>query len=369
MFEDLFKEKKVIVTGNSGFKGSWLSIWLKKLGASVHGISYLAPSYPNMFESLSLENKLDSFYKVDISDNSPKLDDIITNIKPDFLFHLAAQPLVSVSYQKPLETLYTNVLGTANVLNSIRKQDKRIVSVIITSDKCYDNLELERGYHEDDDLGGKDIYSGSKGAAELVIKSFYHSYFKNHKYNSVLATARAGNVIGGGDWGKDRIVPDAINSWSKENPLHIRNPISTRPWQHVLEPLSGYLTLAYRLNSDGSLNGESFNFGPDKSSNKTVKELIQGLSNNWGLKEEDSFLIEPTEEFHEAGLLQLDCKKANEILDWFPNLSFQQMISFSSDWYKEFYLNNDIENMLLNTENQINEYEKLAMNKNYSWTM
>tara|TARA_B100001029_G_scaffold152957_1_gene136325 strand:- start:2911 stop:4023 length:1113 start_codon:yes stop_codon:yes gene_type:complete len=368
MFNDLFKGKKVIITGNSGFKGSWLSLWLNKLGASVHGISYKPPSELNMFESLNLENKLKSFSKIDIANNPSEVDEIITKIEPDFLFHLAAQPLVSVSYQDPLFTIRTNVLGTANILNSIKNQSHRVVSVIITSDKCYDNLELKRGYEESDILGGKDIYSGSKGAAELVIKSFYHSFFKNHKFNSVIASARAGNVIGGGDWGKDRIVPDAVTSWNKSQKLHIRNPLSTRPWQHVLEPLSGYLTLAYKLYSDDNLNGESFNFGPNDSSNKTVAELIKGLSERWGFaNQNDSFTVKHTEDFHEAGLLQLDCKKASEILEWAPNLSFDEMINFSCDWYKEFYSNDEIETILLRTENQIEDYVNIAKNKNYHW--
>tara|TARA_B100001121_G_C18694843_1_gene624580 strand:+ start:370 stop:1482 length:1113 start_codon:yes stop_codon:yes gene_type:complete len=369
MFSNIFKNKKIIVTGNSGFKGSWLSIWLRNLGANVHGISYLPPSKTNMFESLKLEDKLESFNKVNVAEDYNSLDEIISNIEPDFIFHLAAQPLVSVSYSDPLFTLKTNVLGTANILNSIKDQEKKIVSIIITSDKCYDNLELTRGYNENDILGGKDIYSGSKGAAELVIKSFFHSFFKNHKFNSCIASARAGNVIGGGDWGKDRIVPDAVTSWSKDEKLSIRNPLSTRPWQHVLEPLSGYLALASKLYSDINLNGENFNFGPNETSNKTVKNLIDELSKRWGYENEsDSYSIKHTDDFHEAGLLQLDCAKAEDLLDWKPNLSFEQMINFSSDWYKEFYTSNNIEQMIITSENQIKSYVDIASKKNYSWT-
>ena len=363
MFSDIFNQKKVIVTGNSGFKGSWLSLWLKNLGSEVHGISYQPPSEPNMFEALKIENKIDSFHQLDIAGNYSEVSKIVSNINPDFVFHLAAQPLVSVSYQNPLYTIKTNVLGTANILNTVKDLKKKVISVIITSDKCYDNLELERGYNEKDLLGGKDIYSGSKGAAELIIKSYYHSFFKNHKYNSVIASARAGNVIGGGDWGKNRIVPDAISSWSKNNVLSIRNPDSTRPWQHVLEPLSGYLNLAYKLYLDNKLNGDNFNFGPDKSSNKTVKELIQGLSLRWGFKDVNrSYSIKKDGEFHESGLLQLDCLKAKEKLNWMPNLSFNEMINFSSDWYKEFYESNDIEKMLIISEEQIISYTNLAKN-------
>ena len=369
MFKDVFNQKKVLITGNSGFKGSWLSLWLRNLGSEVHGISYLPPSDPNMFESLGIENKIESFHKLNIADNSNEVNKIINIINPDFIFHLAAQPLVSVSYQDPLFTIKTNVLGTANVLNSVKDLKKEVTAVIITSDKCYDNLELKRGYNEKDLLGGKDIYSGSKGAAELIIKSFYNSFFKDHKYESTIVSARAGNVIGGGDWGKDRIVPDAVASWNKNEKLSIRNPLSTRPWQHVLEPISGYLTLASKLYLDKNLNGENFNFGPDETSNKTVKDLIDRLSERWGFEEKkDSYSIKHKEDFHEAGLLQLDCTKANNVLDWKPNLTFDQMINLSADWYKEFYSTNDIEGMVLTTENQIENYINIAKEKNYSWT-
>ena len=369
MFNNVFYGKNVIVTGNSGFKGSWLSLWLRILGANVHGISYMSHSDHNMFESLKIEKKIESFSKINIGENYSKVDEIISKIKPDFFFHLAAQPLVSISYDDPLFTIQTNVLGTANILNSIYQQDIKVISVIITSDKCYDNLELERGYKEDDVLGGKDIYSGSKGAAELIFKSYYHSFFKKHKHNSVIASARAGNVIGGGDWGVNRIVPDAIRSWSENKKLSIRNPLSTRPWQHVLEPLSGYLTLASKLYIEDELNGENFNFGPDKTSNKTVKELIEKLSKRWGFDNaSDSYSVKHTEDFHEAGLLQLDCSKANKKLDWQPNLSFDEMVNFSSDWYKKFYTSNNNEEMLLQAEEQIEKYVDLAKNKNFSWT-
>ena len=368
MFNNIFEGKNVIVTGNSGFKGSWLSLWLRILGAKVYGISFMPPSEPNMFESLKIENQIKSFSKINIGENYSKVNEIISKIKPDFFFHLAAQPLVSVSYDDPLFTIQTNVLGTANILNSIYQQDIKVISVIITSDKCYDNLELERGYKEDDVLGGKDVYSGSKGAAELIFKSYYHSFFKKHKHNSVIASARAGNVIGGGDWGMNRIVPDAITSWSENKKLSIRNPLSTRPWQHVLEPLSGYLTLASKLYFEDGLNGENFNFGPDKTSNKTVKDLIEKLSKRWGFENvSDSYSVKHTEDFHEAGLLQLDCTKANKKLDWQPNLSFDEMVNFSSDWYKKFYTSNNNEEMLLQVEEQIEKYVDLAKNKNFSW--
>ena len=247
MFDNVFKDKNVLITGNSGFKGSWLSLWLRKLGANVFGYSNELPSKPSMFKELSIGSKIERH--IDQGNIAVKESDVsqLFRYKPEFVFHLAAQPLVSRSYTDPLDTIYTNVMGTTVILEEIKKQEQKTVGVIITSDKCYDNLELERGYHENDILGGKDIYSGSKGAAELIFKSYYHSFLKNHNHGSLIATARAGNVIGGGDWGKDRIVPDAVTSWSLGNPLHIRSPRSTRPWQHVLEPLSGYLLLAQKL--------------------------------------------------------------------------------------------------------------------------
>ena len=194
MFNDIFNQKEVIITGNSGFKGSWLSLWLKNIGAKVHGISYHPPSDPNMFEALKIENKIDSFHQLDIAENYFEVNKIVSNINPDFVFHLAAQPLVSISYKDPLYTIKTNVLGTANILNSVKDLNKKVTSVIITSDKCYDNLELKRGYNEEDLLGGKDVYSGSKGAAELIIKSFYHSYFKNHKHDDYITTYGNDNI-------------------------------------------------------------------------------------------------------------------------------------------------------------------------------
>ncbi|MEG3581585.1 MAG: CDP-glucose 4,6-dehydratase [Chloroflexota bacterium] len=377
MFDNVFKGKNVLITGNSGFKGSWLSLWLRKLGAKVYGISMGVPSKPSMFEELAIENKIQSHFDNDISvneslehaRNNKDLTTIFNETNPDFVFHLAAQSLVSKSYENPWTTINTNVMGTTNILHSIMGHKKRVIGVIITSDKCYDNLELDRGYHEDDLLGGKDPYSGSKGAAELIVKSFYHSFFKDHTYGSVIATARAGNVIGGGDWGKDRIVPDAVRAWSANDYISIRNPRSTRPWQHVLEPLSGYLNLAQQLLKDRSFNGQSFNFGPDESNKKTVEELIIELGKNWGFPNStESYRIESSSNFHEAGLLQLDCSKAKEKLQWQPNLTYDEMVIFTARWYKAFYRTRDMEEMILMTTNQIDEYERSATKKRLSWT-
>jgi CDP-glucose 4,6-dehydratase len=229
----IFKGKKVLITGNTGFKGSWLSIWLHKLGAEVHCVSVDVPTEPSNFKELNLESRINHTF-LDIREFSA-ISNLISAVKPDFIFHLAAQSIVSTSYKDPIRTIETNILGTSHVLESLRLSNHECVAVIITSDKCYDNVEWVWGYKETDRLGGKDIYSGSKGGAELVYKSYYHSFFRNENSNIKLAAARAGNVIGGGDWAQDRIVPDCIRSWSKGDAVTIRNQYATRPWQHVLE--------------------------------------------------------------------------------------------------------------------------------------
>ena len=259
MFKNVFKNKKVLITGHTGFKGSWLSAWLLNLGAEVIGISKDIPTNPSMFVLLNLKDKIKKDYRADIR-NLDIIEEIFLNEKPDFVFHLAAQPIVSVSYKDPIETITSNVMGTTNILEILRKAEHECTAIIITSDKAYDNIEQVWGYRENDALGGKDIYSGSKGAAELIIKSYCNSFFKEIK-TIRIGVARAGNVIGGGDWAKDRIVVDSMMAWSKNKAVNIRSPKSTRPWQHVLEPLSGYLNLAMALSLDDSLNHECFNFG------------------------------------------------------------------------------------------------------------
>tara|TARA_B110000438_G_scaffold269606_1_gene286105 strand:- start:2053 stop:3165 length:1113 start_codon:yes stop_codon:yes gene_type:complete len=368
MFSNTFKNKNILITGSSGFKGSWLSLWLKKLEANVWGISNELPSKPSMFEELGIENIINKNYIINLGDVGNGLDKIFDEVRPDIVFHLAAQPIVSKSYQNPVDTIHSNVMGTTNILNSISMQKKQTIGVIITSDKCYDNLELQRGYKEDDVMGGKDIYSGSKGAAELIFKSYYHSFFKNHDFNSLIASARAGNVIGGGDWGANRIIPDAVTSWSRNKTINIRNPKSTRPWQHVLEPLSGYLSLANKLINNPNINGQSYNFGPDEKNKKNVENLIRNLAKEWNFLDIDkSYQIENMNEFHEAGLLQLDCFKASQELNWEPALSYKQMVTFTSSWYKEFYQNKGGTNMILKTFDQINNYENIALDKNFEW--
>jgi CDP-glucose 4,6-dehydratase len=363
MFKNRFKGKKVLITGNTGFKGSWLSLWLINLGAKVYGVSKDIPSNPALFDELKLDAISNHYYE-DVRDFE-KLKSLICSIEPDYIFHMAAQPIVVDSYLNPLETLSSNIMGTANILESLRVINKKCVCVIITSDKCYENVEQVWGYKENDKLGGKDIYSCSKASAEIVVNSYYNSFFKNST-NIRIATARAGNVIGGGDWAKYRIVPDCIRAWKDNDIVSIRNPESTRPWQHVLEPLSGYLHLASLLGEDIRLNGESFNFGPLSINNKTVEELLVGLSSYWDLKA-NAFEVEKSNlDFHEAGLLQLNCDKSLHYLDWNPNLSFNDLVEFTSEWYYNYYV--DKKDIFDFTLNQINEFQNKAKTKNYVWT-
>ena len=365
MFSNIYNGKKILITGNTGFKGSWLSAWLLKLGANIIGISNNIPSNPSMYEVLHLNKSIKSF-DYDIRDID-SLSRIIKREKPDFVFHLAAQSLVSISYIDPIETITTNILGTANILEVLRQLNNSCVAVIITSDKCYDNVEWFWGYKETDKIGGKDIYSGSKGSAELIFKSYYNSFFIKEDFNCNIATARAGNVIGGGDWAKDRIVPDCMRAWSNNNIVDIRSPKATRPWQHVLEPLSGYLNLAQNLYQSKQLNGHSFNFGPLPEHNYTVEEIIKNLSLHWGLKNsEEAFKIIGENKFHEAGLLKLNCDKASYYLDWMPTLNFEELMEFTGSWYFKYY--NDTDKIQDFTLEQINIYEKLAIKKKLKWT-
>ena len=365
MFSNIYKNKKVIITGNTGFKGSWLTVMLIKLGANVVGISKGVPSTPSMFEELGIKNQI-KHYDEDIRDLS-KMIQIISDEKPDFLFHLAAQPIVSISYDDPIETISSNVMGTANVLESLKASNHLCTSVIITSDKAYDNVEQVWGYIENDKLGGKDIYSGSKGAAELIIKSYFHSFFKSEKCNVRLAIGRAGNVIGGGDWAKDRIVVDCMQAWSKGKHVETRAPKATRPWQHVLEPISGYLNLGAELNKNIKLHGEAFNFGPKAEQNRTVEDLLIDLSKYWDFKNtNDVYKIIGDIPFHEAGLLKLNCDKALFFLSWQANLTYLETIRLTSEWYYDFYKTD--KNILDVTLQQIEEYENLAKEKGLKWT-
>jgi len=364
-FGDVYRNKKVLVTGNTGFKGSWLCTWLISLGADVYGVSSEIPTTPSMFVELDLQNKMKHFF-ADVRD-LVELHKIVNEVNPDFLFHLAAQPIVSLSYSEPIDTISTNVMGTANVLEVLRTYTKPCTAIIITSDKCYDNVEWLYGYKETDALGGKDIYSGSKGAAELIFKSYFHSFFKKENGLVQVASARAGNVIGGGDWALDRIVPDCMRSWSEGKVVEIRSPKATRPWQHVLEPLSGYLQLGERLYKNHSFNGESFNFGPKPEYNHTVREILEDMSIRWRFgHSKDAYSITGDIKFHEAGLLKLNCDKALFYFQWKATLDYNTLLEYTSDWYYEFYKTKS--DMFAYTKKQIEGYENLAALKNIAWT-
>ena len=364
MFSDIYEGKRVIITGHTGFKGSWLTAWLLKLGANVTGISSDIPTQPSMFEELKLEEKI-KHIQADIR-NLSEMKALIDQEQPDFVFHLAAQAIVSSSYSDPVDTITTNVIGTTNILESLRTLQKSCVAVFITSDKCYDNVEWVWGYRETDSLGGKDVYSGSKGAAELVIKSYLNSFFSDgHPVRIVIG--RAGNVIGGGDWAKDRIVVDCMRAWSNNDTVEIRSPNATRPWQHVLEPLSGYLSLGQATTLKPQLHGESFNFGPKAEQNHTVVELLSDLSRCWGLKDlKAAYQITDDIPFHEAGLLKLNCDKALFHLKWESSLNYDETIELVGNWYKFFY--NNVHDMYELTLAQISLYENFGIERKRVWT-
>jgi CDP-glucose 4,6-dehydratase len=294
------------------------------------------------------------------------MNDYVQEVRPDFIFHLAAQAIVSTSYENPFDTMTTNVIGTASVLEAIRNIDWPCTCVLITSDKAYDNVEWIWGYRETDAMGGKDVYSGSKGAAELTIKCYWHSFISKMD-NIKMGVARAGNVIGGGDWAKDRIIVDCVKAFSKGETVEIRSPKATRPWQHVLEPLSGYLTLGQYLCESKVGNGEAFNFGPRAEQTKTVYELVQDLASLWGLDKEKAAKLTGNIPFHEATLLKLNCDKALSFLNWHSTLHYEECVNFIAEWYKAYYVN-DNEDMFALTETQIKTYMQKAQNQGLDWT-
>lgn len=366
MFSNVYHGKKVLITGHTGFKGSWLTTWLLDLGAQVCGISKDIPTQPSMFEELGLEKDIEH-HIADVRDLET-IRNIILDYKPDFLFHLAAQPIVSLSYTDPLGTISSNVMGTANVLEALRSVEHPCNAVIITSDKCYENVEWVWGYKETDAMGGKDIYSGSKGAAEVIFHAYQQSFFKDPNSKVRVATGRAGNVIGGGDWASDRIVADCMRAWSAGEQVEIRCPDATRPWQHVLEPLSGYLALGEGLVNDPAYHGEQFNFGPRAEQNHTVKDLLEDLSEYWHFSSADeAYLVTDSIPFHEAGLLKLNCDKALFHLKWEASLNYGQCIKLVSQWYYEFYHNSG-RNMRDFTSSQIAEYCQSASSLNLKWS-
>ena len=331
-FQKFWHKKKVFLTGHTGFKGSWLSLWLSSMGAEVTGYSLTPHAQPNLFEVLSIESLMKKSIIADIRDLA-SLQKAMTETKPDIVIHMAAQSLVRYSFTNPVETYSTNVMGTVHLLESARHLDSVKSTLIVSTDKCYENKEWVWGYRENEAMGGYDPYSNSKGCAELVTSSYRQSYFSDINKNQI-ASARAGNVIGGGDWSEDRLIPDAIKAFESGKPLKIRNPLSTRPWQHVLEPLSGYLTLTQLLYESGAEFSSAWNFGPGDEDNRTVEEVIKLLITHWGDSarwEKDGF-----EQPHEANLLKLDCSKARSKLGWVPRWNLEIATKKTIDWQKSF---------------------------------
>ena len=351
--EKNFKNKKVIVTGHTGFKGSWLTLSLKNLGAKVLGISKNIPTKPSNYLASKIDRETKSL-RADVKDLD-KLRKIIKKFKPDFIFHLAAQSLVSISYENPKETWETNLLGTLNILEILKDIERNTVVVIITSDKAYKNVEKKKGYKETDVLAGIDPYSASKSSTEIAIKSYFDCFLRNKK-NIKLGVARAGNVIGGGDWSKNRLIPDCVRSWSKNKTAKIRNPHSTRPWQHVLESVWAYILFASKLKSIKKLNGQAFNFGPNNRKNYSVIELLVSMKKNWN---NVKYLIKKSKKFKESNLLKLNCNKAKKHLGWENILKFDENIKLTAEWYQFFYSNkNKIKDLSLM---QIENYKKKFM--------
>lgn len=364
LFANTYNEKKVLVTGNTGFKGSWLTEFLLQMGAQVCGYSIDVPTEPSHFMVCKQESRIRQVWG-DVCDLE-KFQKEVNDWKPDFVFHLAAQALVKSAYEDPVSTFRSNVMGTVNVLEVARRIDYPCIFVIITSDKCYENVEWTWGYRETDRLGGKDPYSASKGAAEVVAHAYFESFLSKSS-NIKIATARAGNVIGGGDWASNRIVPDCYRAWSDNSPVTIRSPKATRPWQHVLEPLSGYLRLGQLL-AFGKGNLEAYNFGPSSDQNKSVLELLESIAPFWTKEQQAGlFNIVPNPGMHEAGLLKLSCDKALHDLDWQPTLNFKETARFTGIWYSAYY--NENANIIQElTSKQILEYVGLAKNRGCSWT-
>ncbi|HEX3001821.1 MAG TPA: CDP-glucose 4,6-dehydratase [Methanoregula sp.] len=345
---DVFRNKKVLVTGDTGFKGSWLSYWLHHLGADVYGFA-LPPERPfDHFPSLGLA-KLIHHKDGDIRDFAA-IRHFMQETKPEFVFHLAAQPLVRRSYKEPRLTFDTNIGGTVNVLDSVRETPSVRSLVTITSDKCYLNKEWHWGYRENDELGGKDPYSASKAAAEMVFAAYQASYFQDRPGFGAVSV-RAGNVIGGGDWSADRIVPDCIRALQEDQPIELRSPYATRPWQHVLEPLSGYLLTASKLYENPEKYRGSYNFGPESREIHTVEDVAQNLIDAWG-SGEIRVTRKPTDP-PEAGLLHLSCDKAHQVLGWYPRWSFTKTVQETAGWYRRV---RDGEPVASVTRQQIIEY-------------
>lgn len=357
IYDGFYKRKRILITGHTGFKGSWLSIWLHELGAEVIGVGLEPFSDKDNFVLSGIGKKIEADIRADIRDGQ-KMKEIFAEYKPEIVFHLAAQPLVRLSYEKPVETYETNVMGTINVMEAIRATNSVKVGVMITTDKCYDNKEKLQGYKETDPFGGYDPYSSSKGACEIAIQSWRRSFFNpkdyGKKHTMSLASVRAGNVIGGGDWALDRIIPDCIRALEAGKTIEIRSPKAIRPWEHVLEPLSGYMLLAQKMWEHPMDYCEGWNFGPENESVSTVWEVATALIKNFGhgkLKD-----CSDTNAVHEANLLMLDITKAKKRLGWKPRLNTMQTMQLVTDWYKRYQTEN-VYDICINEINNFLDWE------------
>lgn len=349
--------KRIFITGHTGFKGSWLSLWLQQLGAQVTGYALPAPTKPSLFEIAKVAEGMTSIIG-DIR-NQDALTSAILDAAPEIVIHMAAQPLVRRSYINPVETYATNVMGTVNLLESVRNCSSVRALVNVTSDKCYENKEWVWAYREHESMGGYDPYSSSKGCAELITAAYRNSFFNREKYSQhgvAVATARAGNVIGGGDWAENRLVPDILSSFSQSKPAIIRSPKAIRPWQHVIEPLRGYLALAERLFQDGPNFSDAFNFGPRNEDVQSVQCIVTRLSDLWG--NSAFWEIDTSEQPHEATLLKIDISKAAYLLGWYPHLDWSLSLQLTVDWFKSLDRGDDLRSFTLS---QIADYQLLSL--------
>jgi CDP-glucose 4,6-dehydratase len=359
-FADIYKNKKVLVTGHTGFKGSWLCLWLKKMGAHVTGYALEPETVPNHFNLLSLG--INSVIG-DIRDFK-KVKEVFETVKPEIVFHLAAQPLVRRSYRDPRETYETNIMGTVNVYEAARQCDSVRAIVCVTSDKVYENREWLWGYRENDPVGGYDPYSSSKGCTEIITSSYRNSFFNQEqsdgKRSLLLASVRAGNVIGGGDWAEDRLVPDIMRATARSETVTIRNPLSTRPWQHVLEPLSGYLLVGQKLFEGQKSFAEAWNLGPLEEGAISVENVVGRIKKNW---DRVSYVLsEGISSSHEANYLKIDCSKAHIKLKWFPVWDSKKAFAVTTEWYREFYTQSS-----LLSEKQLDSYIEVAKEAQACW--
>ena len=350
MNRNFWKDKKVFITGHTGFKGAWLSLWLQDCGAILTGYALAPNTKPNLFEAALVSDGMESIIG-DIRDLE-KITKAISDCSPDIVIHMAAQPLVRLSYRNPVDTYSINVMGTVNLFEAVRNTASVKAVINVTTDKCYENKEWIWGYRENEPMGGHDPYSNSKGCSELVTSAYRESFF-NYSGSAKIASARAGNVIGGGDWAEDRLIPDIFKSFENNDLVLIRNPSATRPWQHVLEPLSGYLTLAEKLYLHGDEFAEAWNFGPEDRDVMPVRAIIEYLTKQWG--NNASWVHDESEQPHEAQLLKLDISKANKSLEWAPKWSLFKALDSIVEWHQNWIDGSDIKKITLK---QIHEYEK-----------